>query len=289
MTSRRSFLKQSTLISAAAVFDKSSWFMQKKDIGIQLYTVRDEVGKDLANAIAKIAESGYTQVEMFGYSNRKFFGKSIQEIADLLKKHNLTSPSGHYMLADMMYNDTYNWESWKYLIDDAKILGHKYLVIPYMDDKHRSLDNFKRLAERLNKGGEMAKSAGMFAGYHNHEFEFKVENGQTGWETLLKGTDPSLVKMEMDIYWVRYADSNPMDWFKKYPGRFPLWHVKDMAVTPKKVSTIVGTGVIDFKELYAQRKLAGLEYLFVEQEQYTKPVFECIKESYDYLSKNVVK
>jgi sugar phosphate isomerase/epimerase len=227
--------------------------------------------------------------ELYGYNKREFFGHSVKQMADLLKKNDLKSPSGHYMLTDMMFEENYNWDSWKYLVEDADTLGHKHIVIPYMDDKHRSIDDFKRLAERLNKGGEISKKAGICAGYHNHDFEFKEQGGTNGWEILLEETEPSLVALEMDIYWVVYAGHDPINWFKRYPGRFKMWHVKDLATEPEKRSTIVGTGTINFKEIYEQRKLSGLEYLYVEQEQYTKPVFECIKESYDYLKKNVVK
>ena len=270
------------------MMNTNEFFKYKKKIGIQLYTVRNEVFKDLANSISKIAEAGYDEVELFGYNNRKFFGKSVAEMAALLKQHNLKSPSGHYGLADMMHSDNYNWDSWKYLIEDSKTLGHTYIVIPYLDDKHRKEDDYKRLAERLNTGGEMARKAGMCAGYHNHDFEFSPIGSTNGYEILLNNTDKKNVHFEMDIYWVKYADHDPIAWMKRYPGRFTMWHVKDLDPTPQKHTTIVGQGIIDFKSIYMQRNLSGLRYLYVEQEQYDKPVFECIKESYDYIKKNIV-
>ena len=267
----------------------SGMFRTSKDIGLQLYTVRSEVNNQkLPGTLKQVADAGYSHIELYGYNNRKFFGHSVADMARMLKENNLKSYSGHYGLPDMMFAENYNWESWKYLIEDAKTLGHKYITIPYMDDKHRKLDDFKRLAERLNKGGEMAKKAGMCAGYHNHNFEFEDLGGTNGWEILLKETDPKLVALEMDIYWVVYAKQDPLEWFKKYPGRFKMWHVKDLATSPVVESTIVGQGTIDFKKIYAERKEAGLDLLYVEQEAYRKPVFECIKESYDYLKKNVV-
>lgn len=288
MQSRRKFLKQSSLLSAGLMLDTSSFWKYNNQIGIQLYTVRNEVAKDLENSIAKIAAAGYTEVELYGYNNRKYFGKSVAEMAALLKKYNLTSPSGHYGLGDFLYNEKYNWESWKYLIEDAKMLGHKKLVIPHLDDKHRTADDYKRVAERMNKGGEMARKAKMCAGYHNHDFEFKDLSGTNGYEILLKNTDKKNVEFEMDIYWVRYADNDPFAWFQRYPGRFTMWHVKDLDPTPEKHTTIVGKGIIDFKKIYEQRTQAGLQYLYVEQEQYDKPVFECIKDSYDFIKKNIV-
>lgn len=289
MTSRRDFIKQSSLLSAGLFVDKSEWFKKGKTLGLQLYTVRSEVSKEkLPGTLKTIAEAGYNQLELYGYNNRSFFGYSVKEMAAMLKQNGLKTPSGHYGLNDMLYGENYNWESWKNLVEDSKMLGHKYIVVPYLDDKHRSTDYFKKLADTLNKAGEISKKAGMCAGYHNHDFEFKEENGTTGWEILLKETDPKLVALEMDIYWVRHAGHDPIDWFNRYPGRFPLWHIKDLALTPKKRSTIVGTGTIDFKALYEKRKLAGAEYLYVEQEEYTKPVFDCIRESYDFVTKNVL-
>ena len=161
MTTRRDFIRQSSVLSAGLLLNKSSFF-KTKDIGLQLYTVRSEVNNaKLAGTLATIAEVGYNMVEMYGYNNREFFGHSVKDVAAMLKRNGLKSPSGHYGLSDMLYNDTYNWESWKYLIEDGKTMGHKYLVVPYLDDKHRTADDFKRIAERLNKGGEMSRKAGM--------------------------------------------------------------------------------------------------------------------------------
>lgn len=288
MTSRRDFLLKSSMLTAGLFVDKSAFF-KNKEIGLQLYTVRSEVDKaKLASTIKTIADAGYKNLELYGYNKREFFGHSVKEMASMLKENNLKSSSGHYALADMMHGENYNWDSWKYLLDDAKTLGHKYVIIPYLDDKHRTADDFKRIAERLNKGGEMARKMDMCAGYHNHDFEFHDLNGTNGWELLLNNTDPKHVVFEMDIYWVVYAGQDPISWFRKHPGRFKLWHIKDLATQPEKTSTIVGTGTIDFKKIYAERKLAGLEFPIVEQEAYTKPVFECIRESYTYVKNNIV-
>ncbi|MBC7904893.1 MAG: sugar phosphate isomerase/epimerase, partial [Gemmatimonadaceae bacterium] len=258
-----------------------------KDLGIQLYTVRNEVSKDLANTLKEVAAAGYKNIELYGYNNRQFFGKPVSEMAALLKQNNLYTKSGHYGLNDFLYNADYNWDSWKYLVEDANLLGNKYIIVPYLDDKHRTADDYKRVAERLNKGGEMAREAGMVAGYHNHDFELKDLGGQSGWDILLAGTDPKNVVFEMDIYWVEYAGQKPGDWFKKHPGRWKLWHVKDMeaktAGDEKGQTCEVGKGIINWKEIFAQHELAGLEYPLVEQEQYTRPVFECIRMSADYM------
>lgn len=295
MLTRRSFIQQSSVLTAALMINRNGLFKLHKDLGLQLYTVRDEVSKDLDKTIAQVAAAGYTQLELYGYDykTRKFFNRSVQAFSDLLKKNNLKTPSGHYGISDMTYSADYNWDSWKYLIEDAKLLGNKYIVIPYIDDKHRTADDFKRLAERLNKGGELSKAAGITTGYHNHNFEFEKMGDTTVYDYLLKNTDPSLVKFEMDIYWVEYAGQKPAEWFAKYPGRFPMWHIKDMEAKtegqPKGQTCEVGKGVINWKSIFTHQKEAGADYVFVEQEQYRRPVFGCIKTSADYMKKNLLK
>ncbi|MDE3247033.1 MAG: sugar phosphate isomerase/epimerase [Bacteroidota bacterium] len=297
MLNRRTFIRQSSVFAAALMVDTKGLFKMHKDLGLQLYTIRDEIAKtkDLSATIGQVASAGYRTLELYGYNSadRTFFGKSVKEFSAILKKHGLATPSGHYGIADMTYGADYNWDSWKRLLEDAHTLGHKYVVIPYMDDKHRTPDDFKRIAERLNKGGELSKSAGLITGYHNHNFEFEPMDGATVYDYLLKNTDPNLVKFEMDIYWVVYAGQDPATWFNKYPGRFAMWHIKDMEKEtqgkPKGQTCEVGNGVIDWKSIFKHQARAGVDYVFVEQEQYRHPVFDCIKTSAAYMKKNLLK
>ncbi len=294
MLTRRRFIQQSSLFTAALMIDRSGLLKMHKDLGIQLYTVRDEVAKSLENALAGVSKAGYTMTELYGYDykKRQFFGRSVKEMSALLKKNHLSTPSGHYNILDMMFDTSYNWDSWKYLLEDAKILGNKYVVIPYMDDKHRTPDNYKLMAERLNKGGELSKAAGIITGYHNHNFEFQPMGDATAYDYLLNNTDAKLVKFEMDLYWFANAGQDPAAWIKKHPGRFPMWHIKDMEKSEGAVkgqTCEVGAGVIDWKSIFTHQKEAGVDYVFVEQEQYRKPVFDCIKISADYMKKNLLK
>jgi sugar phosphate isomerase/epimerase len=293
--SRKTFLSQSALFASTALLDTHWVYKRKKSLGIQLFTLREEVVKDLNNTIAQIAASGYNNVEMFGYDpkDRSFFGKTPKAIAALLSSHQLSSTSGHYLLPDMLYDTQYNWDSWKYALEDIQALRHQYIVVPWLNEQHRTMDTYKLLAERLNKAGELSKAAGIKTAYHNHNFELeKLDGRETAWQYLLTHTDPRLVYFEMDIYWVYYAKSNPIEWFKKYPGRFPLWHVKDMEAATKEMpigqSCEVGKGIINFKELFSYQKKAGLQYAFVEQEAYRKPVFDCIKTSAAYMRKELL-
>lgn len=287
---RKEFLKATALatmgISLSSPILACAGEGKKQQYGIQLYTVRNDVFKNVEKTLQYLAKAGYTQIELFGFDGSKFFGKTPKEFKTMFNANGLTAPSGHYYLPAVLYDG--NKELWKTTIEAAQTMGNKYMVIPWLDDKHRGAEDFKKLVGTINELAVLTKDAGMKLAYHNHEFEFgKAEDGKTFLQHLLDGTDKSLVDFEMDLYWVVYAGENPLDWFKKYPGRFTMWHVKDMTTNKagKKESTQVGDGTIDFTSIYAQRKLSGLKYGFVEQEAYTMPEEECIKRSINYMKK----
>ena len=285
-TTRRTFIKQSSLLTAGFVLAKDEYFKMNKKIGIQLYTLRDILKKDLAGTIAQVAQAGYHEVETFDYVGRKYSGLSVQDYDALLKKNQLQTPSGHYYLKGFLFQG--NDDEWKYGIEDAKQLGQKYMVVPYLEaEQRKNLDAYKKLAARLNLGGELCKQAGLQMAYHNHDFEFQPMEGQTGMDVLLKETDKSLVQFEMDIYWVSFAGQDPIALIKKHPGRFPLWHVKDMDNTPQKKFTEVGNGVINFKKVFDCEKKSGMKHFFVEQDVSAAPL-ESMKTSIDYLKKNIL-
>ncbi len=288
MPTRRGFLKQISLASTALMIDPSEWFKQKQLIGIQLYTLREQVGKDLSGTIAKIAEIGYNSVEVFGYHAGQFFGLSPADFAALLKQHDLKTPSGHYTVFDYLAKG--DEDELKKAIEDSTKLSHEFFTIPYLTDNMRaSLDDYKKLAEKLNKAGQLVKNAGMKLAYHNHNFEFKDwGDGKTGFDIFLKETDPALVNFEMDIYWAKKAGMDPIQLIKSNPGRIKMWHVKDMDNTPDHSFTEVGSGIIDYKEIFKYKKLSGMQYFFVEQDQVKIPVYESIAKSLDYLKKNIL-
>ncbi|GAB3327193.1 sugar phosphate isomerase/epimerase [Larkinella ripae] len=257
-----------------------------KTIGLQLYTLRDDIQKQGIEAIlAQVAKLGYKEVENFGYNEGKFFGKTPVEYLKLLKDNGLSAPSGHAVTGrskQMGATDglTRNWQR---LVDDAAAIGQEYVVISYLFPDERKPDDYKQLIELLSKGEEPVKKAGMTLGYHNHDFEFteRVDN-QMPYDLILKNTS---VQMEVDLYWITKAGQKPIDYFAKYPGRFPLWHVKDMAKTPEQEFAEVGTGSIDFGALFAQADEAGLKHYFVEQDICKRPPLESIKMSIDYIQK----
>jgi sugar phosphate isomerase/epimerase len=271
---RRNFLKQSVILSAGAIALPEMFFSKNQNIGLQLYTLREDVVKDAPNVYRQIAKAGYNEVEMFGLgADNKFFGHTVKATAEFLKQNNLTSPSGHYMPDNFLFNNG-NGDDVKNLCDVANQLRNSYFIIPWMSEEKRdSIDKYKRLAERINKAGEMCKAQNLQLAYHNHDFEFADFNGQHGYDILLKNTDSNLVKMEMDIYWVVRAGYDPIALFKANPGRFHLWHVKDMNKNDKSQNTEVCNGSVDFKTIFAVSKLAGVKHYIVEQENNYAPDF----------------
>lgn len=282
MLTRRIFIKQSALFSAAALTTPADLISTYRQIGLQLYTLRAEIVKDPTSVIQNVAAIGYKEVESFGYHEGKYFGMSPKAFASLLKSNGLTHPSGHYMLANLS-------KDWQKAIDDAAEAGQQYMVVAYLLDTEReSLDDYKKIAAQFNKAAELCKTAGIQFGYHNHDFEFKEMGGGHGFDILLKETDPSLVKFELDLYWVSYSGRDPIELFKQHPGRFPLWHVKDMDNTPKNFFTEVGSGIIDFKKIFSQAQLSGMKHFFVEQDVCPGPPIDSVKKSYQYIRKNLV-
>jgi sugar phosphate isomerase/epimerase len=170
---------------------------------------------------------------------------------------------------------------WPKALDDAHVIGQSFIVCPFIDEKLRSEpDGWKRVGETFNRAGEASKKAGIQFGYHNHNFEFKPQDGKLPYDILLAETDPNLVKMEMDLFWITKGGQDPLKYFDRYPGRFPLVHVKDMKKDGEM--TEVGSGTIDFKRIFAQSDKAGIQHYFVEHDQPKSPL-DSSKASFEYL------
>ncbi|RSK46962.1 sugar phosphate isomerase/epimerase family protein [Hymenobacter rigui] len=294
MTSRRAFVKSAALLSAGVLTAPSLLAKSPATIGLQLYTVRDAMQQDPAAALARVAKLGYNSVEGATYTgNQKFYGMEPAAFAKVLKQNGLMMPSSHYLLGEQENNGQATQgtilHGWDKAVDDAAQVGIKYMVCAYLLDSERgNLDHYKLLAERLNKAGERCKKAGIQMAYHNHDFEFAAQNGKLPYDILLTETDKNLVQMELDLYWATKAGHDPVALFKKNPGRFPLWHVKDMDKTPQHGFTEVGNGSIDFKRIFAQAKLAGMKYFFVEQDQTPGSPFDSIQQSITHIKRNLV-
>jgi sugar phosphate isomerase/epimerase len=294
MTTRRSFLKTSAMISAGLLVAPQLFAYDKKHIGLQLYTVRDAMGADPVAALAKVAQVGYTSVEGATYTGtEKFYGMDSMKFSKLLKDNGLIMPSSHYRLGEEKVNGEQQkgtlLNDWSKAVDDAASVGVKYMVCAYLSIPERgNLDHYKQIGEDFNKAGEICKKAGIQLCYHNHDFEFEKQDGKFPYEILLANTDKELVKMEMDLYWVTKANQDPIALINEHPGRFPLWHVKDMDKTPTRMFTEVGNGIIDFKNIFTHANKAGLKYFFVEQDKCPGDPFVSIKQSFDYIKKNLV-
>ncbi len=239
--------------------------------GLQLYTLRDLMAQSVADTLKLVAGVGYTQLEFAGY-----YDQSPKQLKKIMDSEGLNSPSCHVPL-DVMQKDLDK------VIEQALVMGHTYLVLPYlMDTDRKTIDQYKALAAFLNKAGEKIRSAGMQLTYHNHDFEFIKLSGEVPYDVLLNETDAKLVQMELDLYWVVKAGLNPLDLFARQPGRFPLWHVKDMDKAGGFAD--VGKGVIDFKPIFAKANVAGLRHAFVERDQTDNRV-ETIRQGFSALSR----
>jgi sugar phosphate isomerase/epimerase len=294
MLTRRSFVKTSAVLSAGLLAAPTLLAYDKKYIGLQLYTVRDAMAANPAAALAKVAQVGFDSVEGATYTgDEKFYGMDSKAFKQLLKQNGLVMLSSHYRLGEEQTNgkDTIGTmlHDWDKAVDDAAEVGLKYMVCAYLSDPERgNLDHYKKLADDFNRAGERCKKAGIQFCYHNHDFEFKQQDGKYPYETLLTNTDKDLVKMEMDLYWVTKAKQDPIKLINDNPGRFPLFHVKDMDNTPAGSFTEVGNGIIDFKTIFKHADKAGMKYFFVEQDKTPGDPFNSISQSFNYIKRNLV-
>ena len=259
-------------------------------VGVQLYTVRSTMKTDFEGTIAKVAAIGYKEVEFAGY-----FDHSPKDIRAILDKTGLTAPSCHVAYAVV---ENHLPEQ----IEAAQVIGHKFIVCPWIDEANRTVDGYKRATELFNKAGETTKKAGIQFAYHNHFWEFEPEaslGGKFPLDYMLENSDPQNLKFELDLCWISVADQDPVVYFNKYPGRFPLVHVKDIKklphVAPDQLKTLkleeftphmtsVGSGTIDWKRIFSHSEKAGIEHYFVEQDVSQDPIAS-LTASYEYLSK----
>lgn len=291
MTTRRTFLTQAGLVSAACFVKPSLLKAAASDkvAGLQLYSLRDQLPKDVKGVIAKVAEAGYKQVETFGYNKQNgYWGLTSKDFSQLLKDNGLKSPSGHYAINQYLGNGS--TEDLQMNIDVCHALGQEYLIVPSLAEQFiKTGEDFKNVADKMNKVAMLLKKEDLKLGYHNHNFEWKVADGTTFYDTLLANTDPELVHMEMDIFWVVRAGQNPIEILEKHKGRYKFVHIKDRDKTQTNLNTEIGKGSIDFKSIIPQAKKAGVKYFIMEQENYLNiDPYVSIKESADYI-KSVLK
>jgi len=281
MVTRRDFLKKAGLAAAATTFLPPMEFRPAvKKTGLILYTVRNDMGKNIDGTLNAVAGMGYNWIEAADYSNGLFYGLKPAIFRKKVKNFGLHFISSH--------NGGLNMSNIDKVISDASEAGLKYLVLPSLPDEWgKSVDGYKQAADFFNIAGAKCRKAGMKFGFHNHTSEFKPFENQIPYDILLKNTDHKLVTFELDLCWITVAGESAVDYINKFPGRFELWHVKDMS--PDKQDATIGEGTIDFKPIFALAKKSGLKYWFIEQDECkTHPELESAKISRDYLLKNIL-
>jgi sugar phosphate isomerase/epimerase len=294
VVSRRSFLNSAALTAAASAIPARKLYAssQAPPIGLQLYSVREDLARDYAGPLKRVAAIGYQEVEAAG-----FYNHSASDVKQMMSDAGLRCVSAHYSLADLL-------KSTDATIAYAKALGLEYVICsaPWSADPARlekypggswqgilhamTLEDWKWNADQFNQLGCKMQEAGLKFGYHNHTMEFRREEGGTGYQVLLEDTDPRCVTLELDCGWAVAGGQDPAKMLRQYPGRFSMLHLKDLKPAPagtepdKRVSTEVGLGVVDFPALFEAAKISGVRHYFIEQEDFDKPAFEALKIDY---------
>lgn len=281
---RRNFLKTTSLAGAGLLFGAANnhLFAEKfknRSIGLQLYTLRDDLPKDPKAVLKKVSSFGYNQIESFEGNQGLFWGMSAKEFKSFMDDLHMTIISSHCDI-----NKDFERKA-----EEAASIGMKYLICPYLGPQ-KSIDDYKKAAEHFNDRGAICKKHGLRFAYHNHDYSFTPVNGVFPQDIMMQNTDKNLVDFEMDIYWVVTAGEDPIKWFDKYPGRFKLCHVKDRKknapLSDKDASCILGQGSIDYPSILQKGRKQGLIYNIVEQEAYenTTPL-EAAKADAAYLKR----
>ena len=241
------------------------------DMGLQMYTVREPMAKAPLETLEKIAAMGYRNLEIFGFdpATLGYYGWSAREFKQVLDDLGLRTTTGHYGLSGHLETPLPELRGYvDRCADGANVLGQKYITWPWLPPAQRTLRHFELLAERLNLIGEQLEPAGLKVAYHNHDFDFVPQDGKLGYDIVMQKTDPARVKLQLDLFWSEHSSRRSAhELFSLQPGRFVMWHIKDMD-GQKRQYTEMGNGIIDFTKFLPDIKLAGLEEYFVEQGDY---------------------
>lgn len=294
-TSRRSFIKNSAvLLAGTSILSKAAFAAAKPSeiVGLQLYSVRDDMKKDPVGTLTQLAKMGYKHVEHANYIDRKFYGFTAVEFKKVLDDLGLKMVAGHTVLGKNHWDETKKsfTDAWKYTVEDAAFMGQKYVISPWMDESMRkTYDDLLRYMEVFNLSGELCQKSGMKFGYHNHHFEFSEQlNGMKIFDIMMKNLDVNKVVMQLDIGNMYIAGAKALDVIGQYPGKFEMIHVKDevaVNTAEKYESAILGKGIIPVKDvLTICRKTGGTKVYIIEQESYQgKAPLDCMKENIDIM------
>ena len=276
--SRRNFIRQTALAGVALSLPFHNELMamagKKNQLGIQLWTVKEALYKDTIGVLTHLSKCGYQQVEGFEGAKGIFWGMKNTEFKKVMDDLGMNFVATHCE----------NTKDFERKAAAAAEIGMKYLICPHKGAQ-KSIDNFKRFSDEFNACGEITKKNGLRFAYHNHDYSFKAMNGILPQDLMMDATNPDTVDFEMDIYWTVAAGADPIAYMKKFPNRFKLVHVKDLAKTATGIeSCIIGKGAIDYKSLLPQVTAQGIEYFIAEQEAYTGTnELDCAKDDAAYL------
>jgi len=277
-------MKQLFLFAAAlalcACGAKPNTEMRKKEVSLQLYSLRADIAQDYDATIKKVAEMGYTSVEAAGYGNGKFYGKTPAQFRQDVENAGMTVLSSHTTkalseneLKSKDFSESLAW--WDECIQAHYDAGAKYIVAPSMKVP-KSLNDLQTYCDYYNEIGRRCKEKGLSFGYHNHEFEFVEIEGGMMYDYMIEHTNPEFVFFQMDVYWMVIGKQSPVDYFHKYPGRFELLHIKDN-------KELGQSGMVGFDAIFKNTDVAGVKYLIVEVEKYNFTPLESVKRSLEYL------
>lgn len=276
MKTRREFLLQSSALTLGTMLVPSITLANNvsQKFGVQLYSFRNEMSKDAIGTLKQIAAIGIKEIETAQSNKGHYYGLGPKEMKSVCDDLGMNLKSGHVALD----------KNWQRTMNDAVESGQEYLICSSMPSRGQTVDNYLKVAEKFNEAGEACKKLGLKFGYHNHAYEFESENNKVLFDVLLDNTDPNLVHMELDLGWVIMGGKDPLDYFKAYPGRFPLWHLKDMDME-KKESTEFGKGGLDIALMMQNQKASGVKHIFIEQEEYANTPMESMKHNMAYLKR----
>lgn len=283
---RKDFIKLSSLgILGLYSCGISNIMTTKGTLAIQLYTIRDAVSQNPEKTLEKLAQLGFNQLEIYGYDGL-FFGRSLNEFKQILNNTGLKVISSHHTTGIVHPGKGSLMTNWEQTVEDLQSLGTKYMVCSYLFPEERTVDHYKKLPDLLENSGTVTQKADIQFAYHNHDFEFdSFDEEGNAYDFILRNTSSDRVKMELDLYWIAKAGLNAVDYFEKYPGRFPLWHIKDMKAGNNDF-TEIGNGTIDFRKIFRYKEKAGLKHWFLEQDSSDKNIFESIAISKKFIQQN---
>ncbi len=280
---KRSFISMIVVVALTGILFSTIYSFKstpQKYIGLQLYSIRDSINKNVPAALAKVSKMGYKFVEPASYGNGKIYGMDPVAFKHLCKKNGLTVLSAHVgqaLPSEADWNKTMAW--WDVCIDTHVKAGAKFLVQPFMGgDAYKNLEVLKKYCDYFNAIGEKCNAKGIRFGYHNHDAEFSTKlEGQIIYDFMLTNTDPKKVMFEMDLGHMVDGGADPVKYFNKYPGRFELWHIAEGY-------ELGSTGKMDYKAIWAAAKTSGMKYGVVEVEKYHFDEFTSCAKSADYLN-----